>query len=122
MSKSFTSSYSCKNFKKNIGLTVVECHGVKQSKKNDVAERKRPEVTIYTCHDALQQLVNSWNYRRIPGLNGYVPVENMCHSTCAVRIREELVAPAEEVVSMFKETGGSLPLDGNFWCFELVLH
>lgn len=44
MSKSFTFSYSCKNFKKNIGLTVVECHGVKQSKKNDVAERKRPEM------------------------------------------------------------------------------
>ena len=45
----------------------------------------------------------------------------MCHSTCAVRIREELVAPAEEVVSMFKETGGSLPLDGNFWVDPLLL-
>lgn len=29
-------------------------------------------------------------------------------------LQKELVAPAEEVVRMFKETGGSLPRDGNF--------
>lgn len=45
----------------------------------------------------------------------------MGHSNRAVRIREELVAPAEEVVRMYQETGRSLPRDGNFGVDPLVL-
>ena len=44
MSKSFAFAYLCKNFKKNICLTLGEYHGVKQSKKNYVAEQMWPEV------------------------------------------------------------------------------
>lgn len=69
---------------------------------------------MYTCQDALQQLVNSWKYHRIPGPKGCVPIENMRHSNRAVRIAEELVPTAEEVVRINEERGGSLTRDGNF--------
>ena len=79
-------------------------------------------VTMYICQDALQQLVNSWNYHRVPGPNGCIPVENMCHSNRAVRIPEELQPTTEEIVRRYEERGGSLTHDGNFGgrpsCFE----
>ena len=34
-------------------------------------------LTLYTCHDPWQQLVDFWNFHRIPGHNGCVLLENM---------------------------------------------
>ena len=42
-------------------------------------------LTMYTCHDPLQQVVDSWNFHRIPGHNGCVPLENMLQSDRAVK-------------------------------------
>ena len=53
-------------------------------------------LTMYTCHNPLQQLVNCWNFHRFPG-NECVPLENMLQSNGAVKIPKELVPTPEEV-------------------------
>ena len=78
-------------------------------------------LTMYTCQDPLQQLVDSWNFHRIPGQNGCVPLENMLRSNRALKIPEELVPTTEEVVRMYEERGGNLTRDGNFGIDPLAL-
>ena len=60
-------------------------------------------LTMYTCHDPLQQLVDSWNFYRIPGHNGCVLLENMLQSNQEVKRPEELVPSTEEVVRMYED-------------------
>ena len=78
-------------------------------------------VTMYTCHEPLQQLVDSWNFHRIPGPNGCVPLENMLQSNRAVKIPEELVPTTEEAVRMYEERGGNLTRNGNFGIDPLAM-
>ena len=37
-------------------------------------------LSIYIVEDAEQHLIDSWNYRRVPGRNGCIPIENMRHT------------------------------------------
>ena len=53
-------------------------------------------LTMYTCHNPLQQLVNCWNFHRIPG-HECVTLENMLQSNRAVKIPKELVPTPGEV-------------------------
>ena len=71
-------------------------------------------VTIYTCHEPLQQLVDSWDFHRIPGPSGCVPLENILQYNRAVKIPEEHALTAEEAVKIYKKKGENLTRNGNF--------
>ena len=72
-------------------------------------------VTRYVASDAAENLIFSWNYHRILGPQGCVPVENMSLS-------DELIDPTvNEAVKMHEKRGGSLACKAIFGTVPSVI-
>ena len=53
----------------------------------------------------------SWDYHRVPGPHGCMPVENMIEAGRIVKVREHLIPATTEAVKMYEENGGVLTRD-----------
>ena len=71
-------------------------------------------VCLFVVQDATQHLVNSWNYHRVPGPQGCVPVENMMASKNTAPIQEFIIPTTAEAVRMYEESGGQLNHESAF--------
>lgn len=77
-------------------------------------------ITMFVARDATEHMVDSWNFHRIPGPNGCVPVENMTQTSQAIQLTPELIPTVSEVVQMYEERGGSLTRDSTFGIDPIV--
>ena len=64
-------------------------------------------VMLYVSHDAIQHLLMSWNYHRVPGPQGCIPTENMIQTSRTVKLPEYLIPTTAEAVKMYEENGVS---------------
>ena len=64
-------------------------------------------VMLYVSHDAIQHLLLSWNYHRVPGPQGCIPIENMIQTSRTVKLPEYLIPTTAEAVKMYEENGVS---------------
>ena len=71
-------------------------------------------VMLYVSHDAIQHLLLSWNYHRVPGPHCCIPIENMIQTSRTVKLPEYLIPTTAEVVKMYEENGGVLTRDVQF--------
>jgi hypothetical protein len=71
-------------------------------------------VTMFVAKDALQHMTDSWNYHRIPGPNGCVPIQNMEQTAHTAHLAPEVIPTVSEVVYMYEEMGGRLTRDSSF--------
>ena len=53
----------------------------------------------------------SWNYHRVAGPQGCIPIENMIQTSRTVRVLEYLIPTTAEAVKMYEENGGILTRD-----------
>ena len=71
-------------------------------------------VTRYVASDAPENLICWWNYHRISGSQGCVPVENMS-------LPAQLIPTVNWAVKMYEERGGSLTCKATFGTDPLVI-
>ena len=71
-------------------------------------------ISIYIASDAAQHLIRSWNFHRVPGSNGCVPVQNMIDTKRTVVLDQILIPTAPEAVRMYEENGGRLTRNAEF--------
>ncbi|XP_020900484.1 uncharacterized protein LOC110239119 isoform X2 [Exaiptasia diaphana] len=78
-------------------------------------------VTIHVSKVGSENMINSWNYHRIPGPKGCVPVEKMKESNKAVCLPQHLIPTTSEVVRMYEERGGQLNTDPSIG-YDPIVH
>lgn len=78
-------------------------------------------VKMYVAQDATEQLICSWNHRRIQGTQGCLPVENMMQTSCAVHLPAEMIPTVSEGVRTYEERGGNLARDASFGTDPIVM-
>ena len=71
-------------------------------------------VMLYVSHDAIQHLLMSWNYHRVTGPKGGIPIENMIQTGRTVKVPEYLIPTTAEEVKMYEENGSVLTHDVQF--------
>jgi len=79
-------------------------------------------ITNYVCQDSAKHLIDSWNFHRVPGPNGCVPVENMRETKRNAIITEPLLPSTPEAVKMYEDMGGSLTRNSCFGIDPLILN
>ena len=63
-------------------------------------------VALYIVSDSAKHLINSWNYHRVPGPMGCVPIENMNRMMHTTRLAEQYVPTTPEAVKMYEDLEG----------------
>ena len=71
-------------------------------------------LSIYIVEDAAQHLIDSWNYHRVPGRNGCIPIENMRITKRTAQLEPPLIPSTPEAVRMYEECGGNLTRSAEF--------
>ena len=71
-------------------------------------------VRLYSPVDAVNHLLNSWNYHRVPGPAGCVPIENMLATTRTAKAIDLLIPTTPEAVKMYENNGGVLTRNPEF--------
>ena len=77
-------------------------------------------ITLYVAEDATAHLLNSWNYHRIPGPNGCIPIQNMNATKRMATLPEFLIPSTPEIVRMYEESGGNLTRNSEFGIDPLI--
>ena len=78
-------------------------------------------VMLYSPVDAVNHLLNSWNYHRVPGPAGCVPIENMLATTRTAKAIDLLIPTTPEAVKMYENNGGVLTRNPEFGSDPLIL-
>lgn len=65
-------------------------------------------VINFVCKDDAEHVISSWNFHRIPGPLGCIPIENMLIIRRNQILPESLIPTTPEAVLMYEELGGSL--------------
>ena len=71
-------------------------------------------VTIFTAKHAAEHLINSWNYHRVPGSEGCVPIDNMLRTKRTGNVIEPLIPTTVDAVKMYEALKGNLTRDSHF--------
>ena len=71
-------------------------------------------VMLYSPVDAVNHLLNSWNYHRVQGPTGCVPIENMLATTRTAKAIDLLIPTTPEAVKMYENNGGVLTRNPEF--------
>ena len=71
-------------------------------------------VMLHISHDAIQHLLMSWNYHRISGPQGCIPIENVIQTSETVNVPENLIPTTAKPVTMYEENSGVLTRDVQF--------
>jgi len=79
-------------------------------------------MMLYVAQDAASHLLQSWNYHRLPGSRGCVPVENMMSTKHTADVPDHLIPSTPEAVRMYEENGGRLTRNSDFGYDPLVYH
>ena len=85
----------------NLGDTVMKKYAVSW-------------VMLYVSHDAIQHLLMSWSYHRVPEPQGCIPIKNMIQTSRTVKVPEYLILTTAEAVKMYEKNGGVLTRDVQF--------
>jgi len=78
-------------------------------------------ITFFVSEDAVKHLLNSWNYHRIPGSNGCIPIQNMVETKSMATLPEFLIPSTPEIVRMYEADGGNLTRNADFG-FDPLVH
>ena len=65
-------------------------------------------VINFVLKDDAEHVISSWNFHRIPGPLGCIPIENMLIIRRNQILPESLIPTTPEAVLMYEELGGSL--------------
>ena len=65
-------------------------------------------VINFACKDDAEHLISSWNFHRILGPLGCIPIENMLAIRRNQILPEPLIPTTPEAVLLYEELGGSL--------------
>ena len=76
----------------------------------------------FVCKDAAEHLISSWNFHRIPGPLGCIPIENILATRRNRILTEPLIPTTPEAVQMYEELGASLSRDSSFGWDPLVIN
>ena len=71
-------------------------------------------ISLYVSSDAVEHFINSWNYHRIPGANGCVPVQNMMATKRTAKLPDGFLPSTPDAVKMYEANGGRLTRDARF--------
>lgn len=78
-------------------------------------------VTIFIADHASRHLIDSWNFHRVPGSDGCVPVDNMFRSKRTVKLIEPLIPTVNDAVRMYESLNGRLTRNSQFGIDLLVM-
>jgi len=78
-------------------------------------------VTIFIADHASRHLIDSWNYHRVPGANGCIPIDNMFRSKRTVELVEPFIPTVNDAVRMYESLNGRLTRNSQFGTDPLVL-
>ena len=68
---------------------------------------------VMVSHNAIQHLLMSWNYHRVPGPQGCILIENMIRTSRTIKVPEYLI-PTTAEAKMHEENGGVLTRNVQF--------
>ena len=71
-------------------------------------------ISLYVSADAIEHFINSWNYHRVPGPSGCIPIENMRETSRNVFLPPGALPSTVEAVRMYEARGGTLTRDAQF--------
>jgi len=77
-------------------------------------------VTIFIADRAARHLIDSWNFHRVPGRNGCIPVDNMLRTKRNVQLTEALIPTTTDAVRMYEALNGRLTRHSRFGYDPLV--